>query len=104
MNLSPLAILLQAALLLLLRPLLSGFIKNWKAQTPEPPRSASLATVFGLGEIPAQGHVQSRSTPRGFSLHAHVLFVTALCAVLDVPWSPALAPMSLFGGVRPWSA
>ena len=32
MNLDPLALLLQTLLLLLLAPLLSGLIKNWKAK------------------------------------------------------------------------
>lgn len=46
MNLSLPAILAQTGLLLLLAPLLSGLIRNWKAKLAEPARPAGLAALL----------------------------------------------------------
>ncbi len=99
MNLSPLAILLQAALLLLLAPVLSGLIKNWKAKLQNRRGPPLWQTYFDVVKFLRKDMVISEHASWVFSLTPHVLFVTALSAGLMVPMVTALAPMSLFGGV-----
>ncbi len=99
MNLSPLAIFLQAALLLLLAPLLSGLIRNWKAKLQNRRGPPLWQPYFDMAKFLRKDMVISEHASWIFSLTPHVLFVTALSAGLMVPMVTALAPMSLFGGV-----
>jgi formate hydrogenlyase subunit 4 len=99
MNLSPLAILLQAALLLLLAPLLSGLIKNWKAKLQNRRGPRLWQPYLDVAKFLRKDMVISEHASWIFSITPHVLFLTALSAGLMVPMVTALAPMSLFGGV-----
>lgn len=99
MNLSPLAIFLQAALLLLLAPLLSGLIKNWKAKLQNRRGPRLWQPYLDVAKFLRKDMVISEHASWIFSITPYVLFVTALSAGLMVPMVTALAPMSLFGGV-----
>jgi len=89
MNLSPLAIFLQAALLLLLAPLLSGLIKNWKAKLQNRRGPRLWQPYFDVVKFLRKDMVISEHASWIFSLTPYVLFVTALSAGLMVPMERA---------------
>jgi formate hydrogenlyase subunit 4 len=99
MNLNPLAIVLQTALLLLLAPLMSGLIKNWKArlQNRRGPRLWQL--YADIIKFFRKDMVISEHASWVFSFAPYVVFLSALLAGLMVPMLTAQAPLSLFGGV-----
>ena len=92
------AIILQTGLLLLLAPLLSGLIKNWKAKLQNRRGPRVWQPYFDLLKFLRKDMVISEHASWVYSLAPYVLFLTALCAGLLVPMVTARAPMSLFGG------
>ena len=98
MNLDLPAILAQTALLLLLAPLLSGLIKNWKAKLQNRRGPRVWQPYFDLLKFLRKDMVISEHASWIFSVTPYVLFLTALSAGLLVPMVTARAPMSLFGG------
>src|SRR5213593_1953816 len=93
------SILLQLALLLLLAPLVSGLIKNWKAKLQNRRGPLLWQPYFDVAKFLRKDMVISEHASWIFSITPYVLFLTALSAGLMVPLVTARAPMSLFGGV-----
>jgi formate hydrogenlyase subunit 4 len=99
MNLDPLALVLQTLLLLLLAPLVSGVIKNWKARLQNRRGPRPWQVYFDLAKFLRKDMVISEHASWVFSLAPHVVFLTALLAGLMVPMIHLPAPLGLFGGV-----
>jgi formate hydrogenlyase subunit 4 len=99
MNLDVFAILLQAALLLLLAPLVSGCIKNWKAKLQNRRGPRVWQPYFDVIKFLRKDMVISEHASWVFSVAPYVVFITALLVGLMVPMVTAQAPLSLFGGV-----
>jgi formate hydrogenlyase subunit 4 len=99
MNLDPLAIVLQTLLLLLLAPLLSGGIKNWKAKLQNRRGPRPWQVYFDLAKFLRKDMVISEHASWVFAFAPYVVFLTALVAGLMVPMLNLPAPLSLFGGV-----
>jgi formate hydrogenlyase subunit 4 len=93
------AIVAQTALLLLLSPLLSGLIKNWKAKLQNRRGPPIWQPLFDMAKFLRKDMVISEHASWIFSITPYVVFLTALAAGLMVPMVTATAPMSLFGGV-----
>jgi formate hydrogenlyase subunit 4 len=93
-----LPIAIQTLLLLLLAPLLSGLIKNWKAKLQNRRGAPLWQPYFDLFKFLRKDMVISEHTSWVFSVTPYLLFLTALSAGLMVPMATAEAPMSLFGG------
>src|SRR6266540_3349526 len=93
------ALVLQLLLLLLLAPLLSGLIKNWKAKLQNRRGPRIWQPYFDLAKFLRKDMVISEHASWIFSITPYVLFLTALSAGLMVPLVTARAPLSLFGGV-----
>ena len=98
MTLDSPAIFAQTALLLLLAPLLSGVIKNWKAKLQNRRGARIWQPYLDLVKFVRKDMVISEHTSWIFPVTPYVLFITALAAGLLVPMVAARAPMSLFGG------
>jgi len=98
MNLKLTAIFAQTALLLLLAPLLSGLIKNWKAKLQNRRGPRVWQPYFDLLKFLRKDMVISEHASWIFAVTPYVLFLTALSAGLMVPMVTAQAPMNLFGG------
>jgi formate hydrogenlyase subunit 4 len=98
MNLHPLAIVLQTALLLLLAPLVGGCIRNWKAKLQNRRGPRVWQTYFDLIKFLRKDMVVSEHACWVFSFAPWVVFVTSLLVGLMVPMVDAQAPLSLFGG------
>lgn len=98
MKLDPPGLLAQTALLLLLSPLLSGVIKNWKAKLQNRRGARVWQPYFDLAKFLRKDMVISEHTSWVFRLAPHVMFLTALLAGLMVPMVMARAPLGLFGG------
>src|SRR5205809_1861169 len=92
------AIVMQTVLLLLLSPLLSGLIKNWKAKLQNRRGPRIWQPYFDLLKFLRKDMVISEHASWIFSVTPYALFLTAVCAGLMVPMVTARAPMSLFGG------
>jgi formate hydrogenlyase subunit 4 len=99
MNLNPLAILLQTALLLLLAPLLTGLIRNWKAKLQNRRGPRLWQPYLDLLKFFRKDMVVSEHASWVFPLAPYVVFLSALLAGLMVPLLTVQAPLSLFGGV-----
>jgi formate hydrogenlyase subunit 4 len=99
MNLSLPAILAQTALLLLLAPLLSGLIRNWKAKLQNRRGPRIWQPYFDLLKFWRKDMIISDYASWIFSFTPYVMFVTALAAGLLLPMVTAQAPLGLFGGV-----
>ena len=99
MNLSPLAITLQTALLLLLAPLMSGIIKNWKAKLQNRRGPRIWQPYADIIKFLRKDMVISEQTSWIFAFAPYIMFLTALLAGLMTPMLTAQAPLSLFGGV-----
>jgi formate hydrogenlyase subunit 4 len=97
MNFNLPAILAQTALLLLLAPLFTGLIKNWKAKFQNRRGPRVWQPYFDLIKFLRKDMVISEHASWIFSITPYVMFLTALCAGLLVPMTTAQAPMSLFG-------
>ncbi|HEY1489933.1 MAG TPA: respiratory chain complex I subunit 1 family protein [Verrucomicrobiae bacterium] len=99
MNLEPLNILLQTILLLLLAPLVSGCIRNWKAKLQNRRGSPIWQPYSDLIKFFRKDMVISEQASWVFSFAPYVMFISALSAGLLVPMVTAQAPLSLFGDV-----
>ena len=98
MNLDLFAILGQTAVLLVLSPLLSGLIKNWKAKLQNRRGAPVWQPYFDLAKFFRKDMVISEHASWIFNVTPYVVFVTALSVGLMVPMVTARAPMDLFGG------
>jgi formate hydrogenlyase subunit 4 len=99
MNLDVPSILAQTALLLLLAPLLTGLIRNWKAKLQNRRGAPVWQPYFDLLKFWRKDMVISEHASWIFSFTPYVMFLTALSAGLMVPMVTARAPLGLFGGV-----
>lgn len=90
---------LQTVLLLLLAPLVSGCIKNWKAKLQNRRGPRPWQPYFDLIKFMRKDMVISEHASWVFSVAPYVVFLTALLAGLMVPLVMVQAPLSLFGGV-----
>ena len=99
MKLDLATIAIQTALLLLVAPLISGCIKNWKAklQTRRGPRI--WQPYFDLAKFLRKDMVISEHASWIFPAAPYVVFISSLLAGLMVPMVLAQAPLSLYGGV-----
>ena len=93
------AVLLQTLLLLLLAPLLSGCIKNWKAKLQNRRGPRPWQPYFDIVKFLRKDMVVSEHVSWIFSVAPYVVFVTSLMVGLMVPMISTQAPVSLFGGV-----
>jgi formate hydrogenlyase subunit 4 len=98
MKLDVLSILLQTVLLLLLAPLVSGIIKNWKARLQNRRGPRIWQSYFDVIKFLQKDMVISEHASWVFSFAPYVVFVTSLLVGLMVPMWNAQAPLSLFGG------
>ena len=99
MNLDSLAIIVQTALLLVLAPLVSGCIKNWKAKLQNRRGPPPWQVYRDIAKFLRKDMVISEHASWVFSLAPYVVFLTALLVGLMVPMVQVQAPLSLFGGV-----
>jgi formate hydrogenlyase subunit 4 len=99
MNLDPLNILLQTILLLLLAPLLTGCIRNWKAKLQNRHGARIWQPYSDLVKFFRKDMVISEHASWVFSFAPYVVFITTLVAGLLVPMVTVQAPLSLFGDV-----
>jgi formate hydrogenlyase subunit 4 len=99
MNFDPLNILLQTILLLLLAPLLSGCIRNWKAKLQNRRGARIWQPYSDLIKFFRKDMVISEHASWIYSFAPYVVFITALVAGLLVPMVTVQAPLSLFGDV-----
>jgi formate hydrogenlyase subunit 4 len=99
MNLDPIAILSQTALLLLLAPLVTGCIRNWKARLQNRRGPRIVQPYFDLLKFLRKDMVISEHASWVFSAAPYVVFITAMLVGLMVPMVTAQAPLSLFGGI-----
>jgi formate hydrogenlyase subunit 4 len=99
MKVDVLAIILQTGLLLLVAPLVSGFIKQGKARLQNRRGPPVWQPYLDLLKFLRKDMVISEHASWVFSLAPHVVFFTALLAGLLVPTVTVQAPLSLFGGV-----
>jgi formate hydrogenlyase subunit 4 len=93
-----LALVFQVILLLLLGPLLSGCIKNWKARLQNRRGPRVWQPFLDLVKFFRKEMVISEHASWIFSLTPYVVFVSVLLAGLMVPTVMANPPLSLFGG------
>ena len=93
-----LAIALQLLLLLLLAPLLSGVIKNWKAKLQNRRGPRIWQPWLDVMKFLRKDMVISEHASWIFAATPYVLFVSALLVGLMVPLVSAQAPLNLFGG------
>jgi formate hydrogenlyase subunit 4 len=99
MNFDLLNILSQTILLLLLAPLLSGCIRNWKAKLQNRRGARVWQPYADLIKFFRKDMVISEHASWIFSFAPYVVFITALVAGLLVPMVTVQAPLSLFGDV-----
>jgi formate hydrogenlyase subunit 4 len=99
MNLDPLSLAGQTLALLLLAPLLSGCIRNWKAKLQNRRGPRPWQVYFDLAKFLRKDRVISEHASWVFSMAPYVVFLTPLLAGLMVPLFRTPAPLSLFGGV-----
>src|SRR5437899_4037071 len=92
------AFVIQLLLLLLLSPLLSGCIKNWKAKLQNRRGPRVWQPYFDLAKFLRTDMVISEHASWIFRATPYVLFISTLLAGLMVPMVSASAPLSLFGG------
>jgi len=97
MKLNLLAIVLQAALVLALAPLVTGCIRNWKARLQNRRGPRPWQPYLDLIKFLRKDMVISEHASWVFSAAPYVVFFSVLLAGLMVPM-PATAPLSLFGG------
>lgn len=93
------AILIQTAFLLLLAPLFTGCIRNWKAKLQNRRGPPVWQPYLDLAKFFQKDMVISEHASWIFHVTPHLVFITALLAGLMVPLVCAQAPLSLFGGV-----
>jgi len=93
------AIVLQTALLLVLAPLITGCIRNWKARLQNRRGPRIWQPYSDLIKFLRKDMVISEHASWVFSAAPYVVFITALLVGLMVPMVTVQAPLSLFGGV-----
>jgi formate hydrogenlyase subunit 4 len=98
MKLDITAIVLQTALLLMLAPLVSGCIKNWKAKLQNRRGPRPWQPYFDIVKFLRKDMVISEHASWIFSAAPYVVLITALLVGLMVPLVTTQAPLSLFGG------
>jgi formate hydrogenlyase subunit 4 len=91
-------IVLQAALLLALSPLISGLIKNWKARLQNRRGPRIWQPYSDLLKFLRKDMIIPEPASWVFPLAPYVVFLTPWLAGLMVPTVTAQAPLSLFGG------
>ncbi|MGH7968067.1 MAG: NADH-quinone oxidoreductase subunit H, partial [Limisphaerales bacterium] len=91
--------LIQVLLLLLLAPLLTGCIRNWKAKLQNRRGPRVWQPYLDLVKFLRKDMVISEHASWLFRAMPYVLFVSTLLAGLMMPLLSASAPLSLFGGV-----
>jgi formate hydrogenlyase subunit 4 len=89
----------QTILLMLLAPLLSGCIRNWKAKLQNRRGARIWQPYSDLIKFFRKDMVISEHASWVFSFAPYVVFITALVAGLLVPVVMVQAPLSLFGDV-----
>jgi len=99
MNLDLPAIALQTILVLLLAPLVTGCIRNWKAKLQNRRGPRIWQPYSDLIKFLRKDMVISEHASWVFSLAPYTVFLSALLAGLLVPTVSTQAPLSLFGGV-----
>jgi formate hydrogenlyase subunit 4 len=99
MNLSISSLILQTLLLLLVAPLATGCIRNWKARLQNRRGPPLWQPYFDIAKFLRKDMVISEHASWVFSFAPYIVFLTALVAGLMVPTVSAQAPLSLFGGV-----
>ncbi len=92
------ALLLQLILLLLLAPLVSGCIKNWKAKLQNRRGPRLWQPYFDVLKFLRKDMVISEHASWVFSFAPYAVFLSSLLVGLLVPMLHAQAPLSLFGG------
>jgi formate hydrogenlyase subunit 4 len=92
------AIIAQTALLLLLAPLLSGLIKNWKAKLQNRRGPRIWQPYFDLVKFLRKDMVISEHASWIFRSTPFVVFLSTLLAGLLAPTISVSAPLGLFGG------
>ncbi len=98
MNLDSISILLQTALLLVLAPLVSGCIKNWKAKLQNRRGPRLWQPYADIIKFLRKDMVLSEHASWVFSAAPYVVLISSLLAGLMVPMLTTQAPLSLFGG------
>ncbi len=93
-----LGIALQTALLLLLAPLVSGVIRNWKAKLQNRRGPRVWQPYLDLAKFLGKDMVISEHASWVFSAMPYVLLTSTLLAGLMMPLVSVKAPLSLFGG------
>ncbi len=98
MKLDPIAIILQSAFLLLLAPLVSGCIKNWKAKLQNRRGPRIWQPYADIIKFLRKDMVISEHASWVFTAAPYVVFISSLLVGLMVPMLTTQAPLSLFGG------
>lgn len=98
-NLNLTAIGLQTALLLLLAPLVTGCIRNWKAKLQNRRGARIWQPYLDLAKFLRKDMVISEHASWVFRAAPYLVFITAILVGLMVPLVCIQAPLSLFGGV-----
>ncbi len=98
MSFDPVSILAQTALVLLLAPLVSGCIKNWKAKLQNRRGPRIWQPYLDLAKWWRKDMVISEHASWVFRATPYVVFGSAVLAGLMVPMLTATAPLSAFGG------
>lgn len=98
MTLDVIATLTQTILLLLLGPLVSGLIKNWKAKLQNRRGPRIWQPYFDVLKFFRKDMVVSENASWVFSFAPYAVFVTSLLVGLMIPMVGHRAPLSLFGG------
>src|SRR5204863_9247276 len=93
-----LALLFQLLVLLLLAPLISGCIKNWKAKLQNRRGPRIWQPYLDIQKFLGKDMVVSEHASWIFWVAPYVVFTCALLVGLMVPMLHTKAPLSLFGG------
>lgn len=99
MTITALKVLAQLVVLLLLAPLVSGFIRKLKARLQMRRGPGVLQPYREIHKLLRKGMVQPDAASWLFSATPYVVFVATLLAGLMVPMVTADTPVGLFGGV-----
>src|SRR5437870_1613867 len=92
-------LILQLILLLLLAPLLSGLIKNWKAKLQNRRGPRIWQPYFDVVKFLRKDMVISEHASWIFAATPCVVLISSLLAGLMVPMISVHAPLGMFGGV-----
>jgi formate hydrogenlyase subunit 4 len=98
MRIDVLTVALQTGLVLLLAPLVSGCIKNWKAKLQNRRGPRIWQPYFDTIKFLRKDMVISEHATWVFSAAPYLVFVTSLLVGLMVPIITVQAPLGLFGG------